>query len=54
MMNTPNNSDRGKTKGIPKLFLLYGRGFGEKIKCIAQRHGIKVIFTRAQTLKQKL
>ena len=30
------------------------RGYGEKIKRIAKKYGIEVIFTRGQTLKQKL
>jgi len=52
--NTPNNSNKEKTEGIAKLFLPYERGYGEKIKRIAKKHGIEVIFTRGQTLKQKL
>ena len=43
-----------KTEGIAKLFIPYERGYGEKIKCIDEKHGIKVIFSRGQTLKQKL
>ena len=54
MENTPNNSIKEKTEGISKLFLPYERGYGEKIKRIAKKHGIEVIFTRGQTLKQKL
>ena len=54
MENTPNNSNKEKTEGIAKLFLPYERGYGEKIKRIAKKHGIEVIFTRGQTLKQKL
>ena len=48
MENTPNNSDKEKTEGIAKLFLPYERGYGEKIKHIAKKHGIEVIFTRGQ------
>ena len=54
MENTPNNSHKENTEGIAKLFLPYEWGYGEKIKHIAKKHGIEVIFTRGQTLKQKL
>ena len=54
MENTPYNSNKDKTEGIAKLFVPYERGYGEKIKRIAKKHGIKVIFTRGKTLKQKL
>ena len=45
MENTPSNSNKEKTEGMAKLFLLYKRGYGEKIKRIAKKHGIEVIFT---------
>ena len=54
MEKTSNNSNEEKTEGIAKLFLPYERGYGEKIKRIAKKHGIEVIFTRRQSLKQKL
>ena len=54
MKNTPNISNKDKTKGIKKLFLPYERGYGEKIKRTAKKLGIEVILTRGQTLKQKL
>ena len=54
MEKTPNISNKEKTEGIAKLFLLYKRGYGEKIKRIAKKHGIEVVFTRGQILKQKL
>ena len=46
MENTPNNTNKEKTEGIAKLFLPYERGYGEKIKRIAKKHGIEVIFTK--------
>ena len=49
-----NNSNMDRPEGIAKSFLPYKRGYGEKIKRIAKKHGIEVIFTRGQTLKQKL
>ena len=50
----PNNSNKEKTEGIAKLFLPYEKVYGEKIKRIAKKHGIEVIFTRGQSLRQKL
>ena len=52
--NTLNNSNKDKTEGIAKLFLPYEREYGEKIKRITKKHDIEMIFTRGQTLKQKL
>ena len=40
MENTPNNSNKDTTEGIAKLFLPYKRGYAEKIKRIAKKHGI--------------
>ena len=54
MESTPHDSNKEKTEGIAKLFLPYERGYGEKIKRIAKKHGIDVVFTRGQNLKQKL
>ena len=54
MENTPNNSNKENTEGIAKLFTPYERGYGEKIKRIAKKHVIEVIFTRGQNLRQKL
>ena len=54
MESTPHNSSKEKTEGIAKLFLPYEGGYGEKIKRIAKKHGIDVVFTRGQNLKQKL
>ena len=54
IFGTHNNLNKEKNEGIAKLFLPYERGYREKIKCTAKKHGIKVIFTRGQTLKQKL
>ena len=54
MENTPNNSNKDKTEGIAKFFLPYEKGYGAKIKRIAKKHVIEVIFTRGHTLKQKL
>ena len=54
MENTPHNSNKEKTERIAKLFLPQERGYEEKSKRIAKKHGIEVIFTRRQTLKQKL
>ena len=42
----------GQTKA--RRFLTYERGYGETIKRIAKKHGIEVISTRGQNLKQKL
>ena len=54
MDNTSHSSNREKTEGIAKLFLPHEKGYGEKFKRIAKKHGIEVIFTRGQALKQKL
>ena len=54
MESTPHDSNKEKTEGIAKLFLPYEGGYGEKIKRIAKKHGIDVVFTRGKTLKQKL
>ena len=46
MTNTPHNLNEDRSDGIEKLFLPYGRRYGEKIKDVAKQHGVEVIFTK--------
>ena len=46
---TPNNSNKDDTEGITKLFLPCERGYGDKIKRIAKKHGIEVMYHKRKT-----
>ena len=45
---------RIRPEGKTKLLLPYEKGWGKKIKSIAKKHFIDVIFISGQTLKQRL
>ena len=54
ILSSNSKSKNSQNLKTPKFFLPCEKGISEKLKCLANKYGLEVIFTRSLSVKSKL